>query len=228
MDSYALIAGGGMMGPVGPPGPPGPPGVPGPPGIMGMMGPIGPRGMIGASGPSLMGAPYSLSYGSRSLHSPIIYSSILEEVKKTLTDSQKQSESYLMYKLVNIDVNMKERKNELKQYFAEPLAVCLTYYEYYGHYLTIQVNIKDKLPKYPYFAIAPNLHYNGSTVLGNGAYVTKHEQVILSTGNGSKALKTVLDVVPLENPVPVDSKLMLVAYMNLTINGELYKLPLYN
>jgi hypothetical protein len=167
---------------------------------------------------------YSSSCGG---YGRTVFSSILEEVKKTLTDSQKQNESYLMYKLVNIDVNMKERKNELKQYFAEPLAICLTYYEYYKNYLTHEVSISTKLPNYPYFTI-PSKIQNGSLTLGTAAYATKKDQIVLSTGSGSKALKSTLDVIPLDNPVPVDSKLMLVAYINITVDGVFYKLPLYN
>src|SRR5271170_7674276 len=99
--------------------------------LIGGGGATGPPGLVGSYGPSM-----SVGVGVGTYYRPIIYSSILEEVKKTLTDAQQQSESYLMYKLVNIDINMKERTNELKQYFAEPLAVCLTYYEFYECYLT--------------------------------------------------------------------------------------------
>jgi hypothetical protein len=145
---------------------------------------------------------------------PIIYTapqSKLERMMETLTDNQKNNREYVMYKMVYGDINIKERKNELMRLFLEPIAVQLAYYEYdsYIHKFNSSNNV------------------NGTIAIGVEAYPTKSNQMVFALDKGTKALKTSLKVVPVDNPTPVESKLMLIAYMEIIVNGEFYKLPLY-
>jgi hypothetical protein len=144
----------------------------------------------------------------------------LEQMTKGLTDKQKKDKECIIYKMVYGDVNIKERKNELMELFLEPIAVQLAYYEY-DNYMNSKLSLNG-------LSITSNGMINvgekGGIVIGEGAYTTKSNELVIALDKGSKALKTSLKVVPVDNPTPV----MLVAYMEIIVNGEFYKLPLYS